>query len=726
MPGHAPESESKLPDRPQPGRSQNEVQQTVNQQNSQAGNPTARQDAISPVPRPALNHADQIRIRALESALQDCRETMQATIDSLKSENQELRLQNTNLQSENVGYRRRVAELEDVGNDMENLLNSTDVHTLFLDRGLAIRKFTPRMGQVFKLDATDIGTTIDRCSHNIPCDGLLDKISDVLRHGDRYDEEIAMPDGVVYLLRILPYQTAESVGGVVLTIVDITESKEAEARFRATFDNAAVGIAHVALDGRWLKVNKRICEILGYEERELLDKTFQDVTYPDDLGFDLEHHAALIRGDVDRYSIEKRYIRKDGELVWISLTVALQHDLKRQPHYAIKVVQDISKRKAFERGLEQSIEQRDRFLATLSHELRNPLAALRHAIRLVRHDRSSDEQRTAAMRTIQRQSEQMSFLLDDLLDVSRITQGKIVYDMRPLDMREVLRDAEDALRPTFQAQHHSFTLKLPPKPVVVMGDVSRLMQVVENLLTNACKYTDPGGKINVTLRRYDGWCILKVKDNGRGIESKEVENVFDMFVQSDTGLARREGGMGLGLTVVRSLVESHQGTISANSAGLGLGSTFTVRIPLTENVIPRQEDQSEGQFLVAPDDHNISIVLVEDNDDSREMLSDFLELEGFVVSSCADGKSGLDELVKQQPSIALVDLGLPEIDGYEVARQFRERCPDAETYLISLSGYGQTSDILKSERAGFDNHMTKPVDPDELASTLKSLARTGR
>ena len=690
------------------------------------------------------------RIRVLETELRHSRENLQATIEELESSNEELQatneemvasneeLQSTNeelhsvneeLYTVNAEYQKKISELTELSHDMDNLLTSTDVHTLFLDEQLFIRKFTPRMGVVFNLIGTDVGRNIRGFSHNIPCDDLLGKITQVVDNGGRYDEEIAMSDGSFFLLRILPYRNENEFAGVVLTLVEITESKEAEARFRATFDTAAVGIAHIALDGKWLRVNDRLCSILGYSRKELLTKTFQDITYPKDADLNRVEHQALIRGDLDRYSVEKRYIGKDGNLVWVSKTVALQRGLQGQPQYAIAVVQDIAKRKTFESGLERSIEQRDRFLATLSHELRNPLAAVRHAIKLFRHSRSNEQQRSIALRTIERQTGQMAFLLDDLLDVSRITQGKIVYDMRPLDLREVLQDAVDALRPTFEEHSHTLQVKIPKKPVVVMGDVSRLMQVIENLLTNACKYTDPGGQIDITLRRYDGWGIFKVRDNGRGIESQDVENVFDMFVQSDIGLARREGGMGLGLTVVKSLVESHQGTITARSPGKGLGSTFTVRMPLSAELpteLPEELPEenpihaSEPAELIASASGR-PIVLVEDNDDAREMLTDFLELEGFSVVACADGNAGLEELVKQNAAIALVDLGLPGLDGYQVARRFRQQCGESEMFLISLSGYGQTADIIKSEEAGFDRHLTKPIDPDELAEILRSL-----
>ncbi|TWU59156.1 putative sensor histidine kinase TcrY [Rubripirellula tenax] len=682
------------------------------------------------------------RIRLLETELRHSGENLQATIEELESSNEELQatneemvasneeLQSTNeelhsvneeLYTVNAEYQNKIVELTELTQDMDNLLNSTDVHTLFLDEELCIRKFTSRMGKAFNLITSDVGRSITGFSHNIPSDDLMDKLTDVLQNDKRYEEEIRMPDGGHFLMRVLPYRGESIRMGVVLTLLDITQSKHAEARFRATFDNAAVGIAHVAADGQWLRVNDRLCAILGYDREELLTKTFTDVTYADDLELDEQKYDALNSGKIDRYSLEKRYVRKDGDLVWISLTVSLQRDPTGEPQFAIAVVQDISKRKVFEQGLTEAVEQRDRFLATLSHELRNPLAAVRHATKLVHHPDASIEQREQAMKTIDRQTEQMTCLLEDLLDVSRVTQGKVVYEMKPLDMRDVLADARDAMQSRVEEAGHRLKVKVPKVPVTVMGDESRLLQVVENLLANSCKYTDDGGEITLSLRRYNGQCIVKVIDNGRGIESGLVENVFDMFVQSDSELARSQGGMGLGLTVVRSLIERHEGTITACSPGLGQGSTFTIRLPLTEEEVEEQQVTEAPRLDRVPHSGPIPIVLIEDNEDAREMLQDFLELEGYQVTACPDGRAGLTALIQILPSIALVDIGLPELTGYEVAQQFRAACPDADVYLIALSGYGQTGDMIKAEEAGFDSHMTKPIDPDELVKRLADL-----
>jgi two-component system, chemotaxis family, CheB/CheR fusion protein len=615
-----------------------------------------------------------------------------------------------------------LAELVQVSDDMDNLLSSTDVYTLFLDENLAIRKFTPQFGELIPISENDLGRKVEWFAKFFPCENLVGKLTETLDSHRTIDEEFAM-GGRCYQFRILPCRGHWWRRGVLLTLRDITESKEAETRFRSTFDVAAVGIAHISLEGYWFKVNDRLCEDVGYSSSEMVLKQFSELIHPDDLLVDSEKYSDLMAGKIERFTTEKRFIRKDSQTVWVSISISLQRNVGGAPQYAIAIIQDISERKRFEQGLTEAVEQRDRFLATLSHELRNPLASVRHALHVFQHERSTVQQRTTALRTVERQTEHMSYLLDDLLDVSRITQGKIAYDMRSIDMCRVVQDCVDAMIQEFEKRLHHLEIEIPSQPVVVRGDESRLLQVIENLLTNACKYTDPGGSIKLILSVQDAHCVLKVEDNGRGIESDLVDNVFDMFVQSENELSRREGGMGLGLTVARSLVQHHQGTILANSPGLGHGSTFTVTLPLSNSPL---SDDLPATSLTQKNKSPLSsmpIVLIEDNDDSREMLSDYLELEGFVVKSCASGRDGLRLLVALTPSLALVDLGLPELDGFAVAREFRKQCPDADTYLISLSGYGQTSDIIASEAAGFNQHLIKPIAPAELVEILKSLSK---
>ena len=668
----------------------------------------------------AIDNLSRERIDVLETQLRHNRESLQATIEELESSNEELQatneemvasneeLQSTNeelhsvneeLYTVNAEYQKKINELTEMTHDMNNLFNSTDVHTLFLDDTLSIRKFTPQMGQVFNLIPTDTGRRIEGFSHNIPCDDLMEKLAEVLNHGRRYEEEITMPEGNHFLLRIGPYRGETNRMGVVVTLLDITQSLEAESRFRATFDNAAVGIGHVEMTGRWLRVNDRLCSILGYSRKEMQALTFEDISFEADLDSDNIKFASLKRGEIDRYMLEKRCVRKDQSQVWVSQTISLQRDSTGIPQYSIVILQDISQRKLVETELMQAVNQRDQFLATLSHELRNPLAAARHAFSVASHDNLDADKQSKAMGVIDRQLFQMANLLDDLLDVARITQGKIRFETLPLDMRTVVQDAADALQATIKSHNHHFSLSVPDDAVVVEGDESRLLQVVENLLTNACKYTPDGGNVELSLEVEKNYCVLSIVDNGRGIDSELLGHVFDVFVQSDLDLDRQEGGMGLGLTVVRSLVEHHNGTIQAHSEGLGKGATFVVRLPLSMKAVIAKDEETDSDAVVKPIEPNRPIVVVEDNDDSREMLITLLELEGFEVVGCSDGRSGLDKIIELMPEIALVDIGLPEIDGYQLAKKFRSKHPHANVKLVALTGYGQESDVKESAAA---------------------------
>lgn len=699
-------------------------------------------DSIQPAA--PLNDVSHGQIAVLESELRNSRESLQATIEELESSNEQLQstneemvasneeLQSTNeelhsvneeLYTVNAEYQKKIGELTELTHDMDNLLNSTDVHTLFLDDQLCVRKFTPKIAREFNLIPSDVGRNIESFSNNIRNTDLMGSLRHVLGTGQRYEQEISTLAGDHFLMRILPYQGETNQVGVVLTLLDITESKEAESRFRATFDNAAVGISHIDLTGQWLRVNDRLCQILGYSREEMLEQTFQEMTFADDVENDVQQFAALKSGEIDRYTIEKRYVCKSGDLVWISLTVSLQRDDSGQPIYAISIMQDISQRKQFENQLSGAVEQRDHFLATLSHELRNPLAAVRHSLALLRHEEADEDVRVRAMDTVERQVGQVAHLLDDLLDVSRITQDKIRYQMRPLDLRDVVQNATDAMRPSFAARDQELLIRLPQRPVAVSGDSVRLLQVVENLLTNACKYTPAGGKIEVEIDFHGDNCELVVVDTGAGIEPDLLEEVFNLFVQSTHHrLSHRESGMGLGLTLVRSLVEHHSGTISAFSEGAGTGSQFTVTLPtVCESTLI--ESQDAEPLISMQDGSKTKIVLVEDNDDARMMLHKLLELEDFEVTTAPDGLAGVREILEVKPDIALVDIGLPEIDGYGVARQVREHLLPSEVYLIALTGYGQTKDIQKSEAAGFDHHLNKPVDPVELTKLLRSTSR---
>jgi two-component system CheB/CheR fusion protein len=349
----------------------------------------------------------------------------------------------------------------------------------------------------------------------------------------------------------------------------------------------------------------------------------------------------------------------------------------------------------------------------LSHELRNPLSAVVTATRLLR-SASDDTGRGRYLETLERQSAQMARLLDDLLEASRVTQNKIELRKRSVDLRDVSREAVDAVRTLAESRGLDVQIDLGPAPLLVHGDPTRLQQIQVNLLNNAVKYTPRGGHIVLRAAREGDRAVVRVRDDGTGIPADMLEAVFEMFVQSHRTLDRADGGLGVGLTLVRALVELHGGSVWAQSEGTGKGAEFIVSLPITEVSVL----DSPVRIRRSAPGKGAKIVVVEDNEDSRHMLATFLEQAGFPCMSARTGAEGLALVERSCPDVAIVDLGLPEMDGLELARRVRQNPRFARTYLIALTGYGQPADREAVRAAGFDEHMVKPVDLDELVARL--------
>ena len=347
----------------------------------------------------------------------------------------------------------------------------------------------------------------------------------------------------------------------------------------------------------------------------------------------------------------------------------------------------------------------------LGHELRNPLAAIVNAAAVLdRFDaRAETEGRSRAI--IGRQAQHLSRLIDDLLDVSRIMSGKITLRRDPVDLREVVRQCVESRRAVVSRSHH-VSLLTDVDPIVVEGDTVRLEQIVGNLLDNAVKYSPPGEPIRVVARRENGEAVLSVEDRGMGLAPEMLESIFEPFTQSDVSLHRARGGLGLGLAVVKGLVEQHGGRVSAHSAGLGRGSEFVVRLPLTA-----EAPVARPAPAPAPASPR-RVVVVEDHDDARDALQILLTLQGHEVRTASDGLMGVALILEAQPDVALIDVGLPGLDGYEVARRVRQAAKNS-VRLVAVTGYGQPYDRTRAREAGFDLHLTKPVSPDDMGEALR-------
>lgn len=365
--------------------------------------------------------------------------------------------------------------------------------------------------------------------------------------------------------------------------------------------------------------------------------------------------------------------------------------------------------------LTSEVAAKDEFMAMLGHELRNPLAAVLNSAEVLRRAYPLSPEALRLVGVVDRQTRQLSRIADDLLDVSRIRSQKSVLDRLPVDLREVAQAAIDALRVSGRDDEHPISVSLPSAPLVVDGDAARLGQVFGNLLDNAIKYTPSGGKIELILESSGDDALVRVRDQGAGIEPKLLPRIFEVFSQGKIALDRSRGGLGLGLALVKALVEAHGGTVEARSDGAGSGSEFRVKLPLATSTI----DPGPGhQPTTIPP---LRIVLVEDNADAREALRELLSLDGHIVAVAADGLAGFRAIQEHQPQVAIVDIGLPLLDGYGLAERVRADPGLRQVRLLALTGYGQPKDLERARAVGFDGHVVKPVNLRALTRALAGV-----
>jgi PAS domain S-box-containing protein len=414
--------------------------------------------------------------------------------------------------------------------------------------------------------------------------------------------------------------------------------------------------------------------------------------------------------------------RSIGEC-WLHVTVDPLRDAEGAIKGALCLVSDISERKKMEIQLcEQALDlqaegrRKDEFLAMLAHELRNPLASLANSLEIVRMQIGGNHLVEESVDVASRQIHHMTRLLEDLFDVSRITRGKVDLRKELVDFNQIVRHAVDAAVSMYGVLPHSLSTVLAPGPLQIEGDPTRLEQIVTNLLNNAVKYTEPGGQITLTVAREDGQAVLRVRDTGIGISPEMQQTVFDLFVQVDHSLDRARGGLGIGLTLVRSLVELHGGTIAVHSAGHGLGSEFTVRLPALHAapLAPPAEARTQAHASRG----RSRVLIVDDNRDSARTMARILELEGNEVVCVYDGLAVGEQVVAFQPDVLLVDIGLPGLDGYQVAEQVRQGHSTDELMLIAVTGYGGEQNHARAVNAGFDHYLVKPVNLKALQSLL--------
>ncbi|ELP31045.1 chemotaxis protein CheB [Rhodopirellula baltica] len=658
--------------------------------------------------------------------LQSTNEQLTASNEELQSTNEELHSVNEELYTVNAEHQRKIDELTELNDDIDNLLTTTNVHTLFLDSRLRLRRFTPRIAELFNLIPQDIGRPINAFTHRLQDPFLTESIKEVIQTEQFVQREIKDENGQWYLLRIFPYLSRGTVEGAVVTLVDVTMLQAAtealqksEERFDLAVRGSNAGIwdwKDVTKEAIWC--SRRMYALLGRTPTdEMTVSLWEELIHPDDHARVMAALNSHLESNTP-FDIEYRMeYGTTNEYRWFHMRGSAERKSGRSETRMAGSFEDVTQRREAQQEVKQGVARRDQFLAMLSHELRNPLGAVTNAIAIMSSEETKPDVTERALGVVKRQLGQMSRLLDDLLDVSRITHGKIELRKQQTDLTKMIEQAVITTQSRADGADLELTVALPSTPLIVDGDPARLEQVTMNLLTNAVKYTPPGGKIRLELKDDGQNAYLEVQDNGAGISSDKLNEIFSLFYQSDETLDRSNGGMGVGLTLVKAVVELHDGSVTAKSDGIGCGSTFTVTLPLSCNEVIDANEAPQSMATKLQ-----SIVLVEDIDDAREMLSGLLELRGLNVYEASDGAAGWNKIREINPHAAIIDIGLPVMDGHELARRIRSDPAHSSIKLVALTGYGQDKDREAVRESGFDLHLVKPLNPEKLDQILTELS----
>jgi PAS domain S-box-containing protein len=523
--------------------------------------------------------------------------------------------------------------------------------------------------------------------------------------------------------------------GCVLIFRDVSERRRWEryeadrllsARLLASIvESSDDAIISKSLDGMIRSWNAAAERLFGYPADEAIGRHITMIIPPERIAEE-DHIIASLKAGRRVEHFETERVRRDGERILVALTISPVKNDEGIVVGASKIVRDVTQRRQLEdhlRKMAADLSEVDRrkneFLATLAHELRNPLAPLSSMLEILKRTCGDGEVVTQAVETMERQLGQLVRLVDDLLDLNRITHNRLELRMGSIELVSIVRQAVQACQPIAASSGHDLQLHAPRDTIHLQGDPVRLSQVFGNLLSNSCKYTDPGGTISVTIERRGANAFVIVRDNGSGIPSDKLQSIFEMFRQIDRPLEKSQGGLGIGLTLVKRLVEMHSGSIEARSAGEGHGSEFVVQLP-TGARSPEAEiaEPSAGAEPTRPR----RILVIDDNRDAASSLTLLLQISGNEVYMAHDGASGLKAIEKHRPEVVFLDIGLPGMSGYEVCRRLRESPWGKKILVVALTGWGQEEDRRKSQEAGFDGHLVKPVDYAVLVRLLDSLS----
>jgi two-component system CheB/CheR fusion protein len=824
-------------------------------------------------PIAAVGQGDGPALRALETELRNTKRELRTAIEELESTNEELKVaneeamsMNEELQSANEELetskeelqsvneelstvnnqlQEKVDELEAVNDDLGNLLTSTHIATLFLDRQLNIKRYTPAATRLFRLIPGDINRPLSDIASHADLPNLYTDARLVLERLTPMEQEVRLGSGECYLRRILPYRTQEDrIDGVVITFIDITDVRraaEGQRRFAALMQASSDAIVVIDLNGRVLAWNRGAELMYGHAEADVINVDFGTLLPADGReqhngclkrvlngeripAFDVRRQrrdgtvfdvsasytmvgegghptaVALIERDVTAQKRAQHELREseerfrlladsapvliwmsrpdgsiefanrefcaftglsadalvgrrwtellhrddvdavaqrlaspgpdDGRVVttaqlraadgshrWMKLSATQRRDAHGAPHGLVGSMADIDAQISAERALRAADQRKDEFLAMLGHELRNPLVPIRNAAEVLNRAAGGDSRVQWVRDTLVRQVDHVTRLVDDLLNISLVTRGALRLQLEPVNVAQAIERAIEAASTLVKRKGHRLDVTLPQDPLWVEGDNIRLTQIFENLLTNAAKYTDRGGQLGVTAEQNGEHAVVRISDNGLGIAPGMQNRIFDLFVQDERAVDRSQGGLGIGLALVRHLVHLHHGEVQASSEGLGKGCEFVVRLPL----LPVSALPAPAPAPEAGTGGKGRILIVDDDADSNESTTMVLRLYGHEVESATGLEGALEHARQLRPQIALVDLALPRHDGYEVLRRLRAMPEMRDAKYVAVSGFGRPEDFQRTHQAGFERLLVKPVDPQELDRVLNML-----
>ena len=678
-------------------------------------------------------------LRSANEEILSSNEELQSTNEELETAKEELQSTNEELTTVNEQLHHRNLELSQVNNDLTNLLSSTMIPVIMVGGDQRIRRFTPPAKRVMNLLPTDVGRPISDIKPAVNVPDLDHLIADVIETVRPVEREVTDREGKWFALRVYPYRTADNkIDGAVIVLVDIDQSK----RTREELEHQSVDLrtqaslvehstdAIIVMDGarRIRSWNHGAEEMYGWTAGEVLGKVTHELLRTggppvSQVNEELERNGTWVG--------ELRHARKDqGEIVVQSCQVLVRSP-EGKAEAVLEINRDITDRLRDEALLRHQAEalrhadrRKDEFLAMLAHELRNPLAPVKNAVRVLKLSEGNEELTLQARDVLDRQVEQLSRIVDDLLDMTRIAEGKIELRKERVKLSSIVQTAVESSRSIIESRGHKLAIHFPAKPLYLEADPVRLAQVLTNLLNNAAKFTDERGEIVLTIdrepgpRNSAGSVAISVKDSGIGIAPDMQAQVFDMFFQGDQSLERIRGGLGVGLTLVKSLVRAHGGTVEVKSDGLGKGSEFLVHLPLSAPPAAAKEEPARP-----PRKRRVArrVLVVDDNRDQAESLGMLLEIFGHQVRIAFDGGQALTIAEEFKPQLVLLDIGLPGMSGYDVARRLREMPGLDGAVLVAQTGWGEEADRQRSVEAGIDRHLVKPVDIQVVEEILDQL-----